>query len=960
MIIKRAYSEGLELPEILEPGTKVATYATPSAARSYIAGLEPDPLYTYVLVNAMGYSEYYGANSNTDWYGYNPNLDFNGLLHAWDGIGQDHETDRMKGKAWTYGYPCFYNATCFAHHRNTDPQQLGFGDVVFVAPNSHMKRVELVMRVFNEEAKKKGHTNFLDRLRAGERVDVSMGAKVPFDLCVRPDTLVRSEDGWVPAESIRVGDSVLTHKGRLRKVTRTFRRQAEDALLCVRAKGVPALEVTGTHPMLVVRQEQLRKCLGSAKGRRRRCTPSSGVCTFCGNEVSLEPQWVDAKDLRVGDYLVAPREELGAVQVDPKRARLLGYWLGDGHRVRRRTGKKKNGPHRLMGYAFTVGHLEEAHLVRLWDCVRDVSANEPRIHESGEGRAAYQVVVYDQETAQWLCHAGADAEYNKRVNEKVFSWKRESLLELLGGWIDTDGSFDHDKGLVRISTVSRGLALDCQRILRLLGVPATITTAKQAGGYVPTKEYHYSVAITKHHIHRLALWERAEKVGVVEACAQGTEVLVVGDAVLHPVFALRQSTYEGDVVNFSVEEDESYVAEGVSTHNCSVCTDWDAVKTAWKTFDAKKHAHPGIAILLYHKAVKPIRGLAVTKADYCVHMREQRGKILPTGQKVFVYNDFPRFFDISFVWIGADRTARAMWFLGPEGSTPTPRERPALDLTALLSSLLRSKTAAMLKDIEGGHVVEAVGSDAECSPTMGTEALVGMSRLFGPKSVMSTLAGLGIVLKPQEFQTVTLAALPQGPEMVKRLAEKSLVFDAHRPQIDNEFAVSADDFLPELAEKSAVLMASRSGFAPYLSDRLENKVAGLYPTPKLKVASGDVLDDLAAKYNGYRLSVLEKSAELFPLAGSADIALLTEKTANWSRLLLGLGPVIHFVSSHFRQKAEEGKQLGAVGKFVADNPTFTTMATVGAALRAVMGVQKAGGLGAAAKTLLSAATKLIK
>lgn len=48
---------------------------------------------------------------------------------------------------------------------------------------------------------------------------------------------------------------------------------------------------------------------------------------------------------------------------------------------------------------------------------------------------------------------------------------------------------------------------------------------------------------------------------------------------------------------------------------------------------------------------------ARTRAEYCDHMKLMPGKILDDGRKVFVYNDYPRFFDISFVFIGADRTS---------------------------------------------------------------------------------------------------------------------------------------------------------------------------------------------------------------------------------------------------------------------------------------------------------------
>lgn len=98
---------------------------------------------------------------------------------------------------------------------------------------------------------------------------------------------------------------------------------------------------------------------------------------------------------------------------------------------------------------------------------------------------------------------------------------------------------------------------------------------------------------------------------------------------------------------------------------CSICLDWPLYRHGQSLFDPKKHKHPGESILELHKQLKAdrghgIRGLSITRADYCDHARRFMNKILPDGRKVFVYNDYPRFFDISFVFIGADKTAKVM------------------------------------------------------------------------------------------------------------------------------------------------------------------------------------------------------------------------------------------------------------------------------------------------------------
>ena len=93
---------------------------------------------------------------------------------------------------------------------------------------------------------------------------------------------------------------------------------------------------------------------------------------------------------------------------------------------------------------------------------------------------------------------------------------------------------------------------------------------------------------------------------------------------------------------------------------CSICLDWKMYREAMATFQPGKHKSPGEAILHWHKNKHKIRGLSITRADYCEHAKKSMNKILPDGRKVFVYNDFPKFFDISFVFIGADKTAKTI------------------------------------------------------------------------------------------------------------------------------------------------------------------------------------------------------------------------------------------------------------------------------------------------------------
>ena len=85
-----------------------------------------------------------------------------------------------------------------------------------------------------------------------------------------------------------------------------------------------------------------------------------------------------------------------------------------------------------------------------------------------------------------------------------------------------------------------------------------------------------------------------------------------------------------------------------------------------ETYDRMRRAlrdypnmEPGKAIKLAHKQ-SPIPGIALTRNEYCGLMKTAAGSVRPDGVQVGVHNDFPRFFDISRVYIGADRIAKTI------------------------------------------------------------------------------------------------------------------------------------------------------------------------------------------------------------------------------------------------------------------------------------------------------------
>lgn len=133
----------------------------------------------YALISAMGSWEYWGQNTNGDAF---PEKSLIHTPRGWDELSMSHKA--QIGKTWEWGYPTFYNAHAFQHHVNKDPAR-AFGNVVYAMWDPFMKRVLLVIGFDRNRADAMGAIGVIDKIENGEFPDVSMGCKVPYDLCTR-------------------------------------------------------------------------------------------------------------------------------------------------------------------------------------------------------------------------------------------------------------------------------------------------------------------------------------------------------------------------------------------------------------------------------------------------------------------------------------------------------------------------------------------------------------------------------------------------------------------------------------------------------------------------------------------------------------------------------------------------------------------------------------------------------
>lgn len=356
---------------------------------------------------------------------------------------------------------------------------------------------------------------------------------------------------------------------------------------------------------------------------------------------------------------------------------------------------------------------------------------------------------------------------------------------------------------------------------------------------------------------------------------------------------------------------------------CSICTDWGAVHEAMSTYNPKVHAHPGIPVLEAHRK-KKIRGIAETRIEYCPCMVNQKNQILPDGRRVYVYNDFIKFFDISCVWIGADKTAKVMAVIG---GTAKDWRRPV------------AKKAEMEKEIPGG--VAEILEDARTSPEIGSLSVFKKP----PSTVLSTMATLGIIPTPSEFMRLVMPAMGEDAVLQKCQA-RGVIFNINTPGIDRAYDFKPSEVDPHLAHVLGPWMGERSALEPHLSKRLKDPRRKKEAHVPLTALESPVLDDVARKYAGFRLGVIENIPKIVKTLDDLSVGWTEhgKMTPEFAGLLLGIGTVVHLFASHLHDKETNGEQVGALQHLMAKNPGFSALASMGIAMRAAVEADKAGGI----------------
>ncbi|KKN50662.1 hypothetical protein LCGC14_0630460 [marine sediment metagenome] len=281
-----------------------------------------------------------------------------------------------------------------------------------------------------------------------------------------------------------------------------FKRYVEKKANRIKIMGIPhPLEVTHDHKCIIVEREDV-KCPKGIASTSKNCVPgvSSPTCirAKCDKYKSVDYKisTVNAQDVRKGDYVLCPfpTEIKDSIIKTKEQARFAGHLASDGN-------VSQKGP----GVRIFMHPDEEEYVL---DSVAPVFQSfnapvKPRLAKDG----SLVVTVRSGKKAfhEFASSITKGVKENKRYTEEVLLLDPKLQLDVLGAYIQSDGSYNKINEQIEIVTVSKHLANQLQIMCYRCGIMAFCSKQKRNGkGRFKTKnEFYYMVCIPKTHVYTL-------------------------------------------------------------------------------------------------------------------------------------------------------------------------------------------------------------------------------------------------------------------------------------------------------------------------------------------------------------------------------------------------------------------------------------------------------------------------
>ncbi len=385
--------------------------------------------------------------------------------------------------------------------------------------------------------------------------------------CFKKGAPIKTISGPKNIEDIKERDIVLTHTGSYKKVYKIQKRKHNGVMCTINYFGDTRheIKITGSHPILSVRRTKAEY-----------------------KNTEWETEWIEAKNLEKSDYVAIPIDrtvisqdgrffsvKLGRGRHTPKVIefkidadkdffRLVGYYMAEGSVI------KENY------LTFTFNKNEKAFIEDVKELLEKFFGKMPL--ENEEYKGGISLVLCSTLAARLFKQEFGSGAKNKSLPKWFMLEAPEKQAEFIKAYWRGDGSFIDKyswgkKRMFRINTISEVLAEQTRDLLLRLNIFASINVwnkkeprSDSFAIYIDGSHLHNFANIIDHNINESV--NNAGKLVLKQELASYAQI--TNKYAFVPIKDIKKEIVKDvEVYNFSVEDDESYIAHGIAVHNCT-------------------------------------------------------------------------------------------------------------------------------------------------------------------------------------------------------------------------------------------------------------------------------------------------------------------------------------------------------------------------------------------------------
>ena len=333
--------------------------------------------------------------------------------------------------------------------------------------------------------------------------------------CFPAGTMILMENlDYKPIEKIHIGEKVITHNGNIEEVLNISSRKWQGRIYKVKGIGLKEINVSPEHPFLV------------------------------------DKRWIKVEDLKKGMFLTIPKTSNiikdktdFSFERDPLFLYVLGLYLAEGS---------------LDKYKVVFSlHKEEIDLfLKVQEFGKKYGANVTCNKRPPNGMS---VSLMGKEWVDRFNSYGSKICNNKKIDNKLLTLSPELQKNILIGWLDGDGCYT-DRSTIGVST-SEVLIRQMFDIAKRNNIRACIQNRIKKEDRLKSWNLVLSKGATSKLFNKKIIQTSKEKYFREDK----DNFYIMIDSIKK-----TQAYSGGHIYNLEVNNDNSYIVEGVAVHNCVI------------------------------------------------------------------------------------------------------------------------------------------------------------------------------------------------------------------------------------------------------------------------------------------------------------------------------------------------------------------------------------------------------